>query len=177
MTDDTAHNQIKPYCDINEALEWIAFGWPAFENRTDRIPFERKQRFDGKTFRFAEKQLKQAIENRNIEITGIPCERCSVVCLPFVCAFYCLAFLLEIVLIKPVCFLAKLFHHPLTALTYFTGERTRFRPAPEMERADVFDLRRFPQRFKPYRNPDGSTANPVSFGIDANGEQILFGNA
>ena len=54
MTDDTAHNQIKPYCDINEALEWIAFGWPAFENRADRIPFERKQRFDGKTFRFAE---------------------------------------------------------------------------------------------------------------------------
>ena len=133
MTEDTAHNQIKPYCDINEALEWIAFGWPAFENRADRIPFERKQRFDGKTFRFAEKQLKQAIENRNIEITGIPCERCSVVCLPFVCAFYCFAFLLEIVLIKPVCFLAKLFHHPVTALTYFTGEK----PSPKIPRLYV----------------------------------------
>ena len=133
MMDKETRNQMKPYCDMKEALEWIAFGWPAFENRADRIPFERKQRFDEKTFRFAEKQLKQAIENRNIEITGIPCERCSVVCLPFVCAFYCLAFLLEIVLIKPVCFLAKLFHHPLTALTYFTGEK----PSPKIPRLYV----------------------------------------
>ena len=52
MTDKSTRNQIKPYCDISEALEWIAFGWPAFENRADIIPFERKQRFDGKTFVF-----------------------------------------------------------------------------------------------------------------------------
>ena len=53
MTDNSTRSQIKPYFDIKEALEWIAFGLSAGKNRTDRMPFEKKQRFDQKTFRFA----------------------------------------------------------------------------------------------------------------------------
>ena len=39
MTDKETHDQMKPYCDMKEALEWIAFGWPAFENALTRRRF------------------------------------------------------------------------------------------------------------------------------------------
>ena len=120
MTDDTAHNQIKPYCDINEALKWIAFGWPAFENRADRIPFENKQRFDGKTFRFAEDQLKQAVLNRNLTVTGIPYSRCRAWLLPLSAVTFVLYFITYAVIALPISFLFKLFGHPLGLTSPFS---------------------------------------------------------
>lgn len=125
MTDDTTHNQMKPYCDMKEALEWIAFGWPAFENRADRIPFERQQRFDGKTFRFAEKQLKQAVLNRNLTVTGVPYSRCRAWLLPLSAVTFVLYFITYAVIALPVGFVFKLFGHPLGLTSPFS------RNAPE----------------------------------------------
>ncbi|MBQ8346528.1 MAG: hypothetical protein IJY17_02910 [Alphaproteobacteria bacterium] len=109
MTDKSTRNQIKPYCDISEALEWIAFGWPAFENRADRIPFEKKQRFDGKTFRFAKAQLKQAVLNRNLEVTGIPYSRCRTFLLPLFAVTFLLYFITCVVIVLPINLVFKLF--------------------------------------------------------------------
>jgi len=108
MTDKETHYQMKPYCDMKEALEWIAFGWPAFENRADRIPFENKQRFDEKTFRFAEKQLKQAVLNRNLPVTGIPYSRCRAFLLPLSAVTCVLSFITYVVIALPAqsCFQA-----------------------------------------------------------------------
>ena len=147
MTDDTAHNQIKPYCDMKEALEWIAFGWPAFENRADRIPFEQKQRFDGKTFRFAEKQLKQAVLNRNLTVTGIPYSRCRAWLLPFSAVTFVLYFITYAVIALPISFLFKLFGHTLGLTSPFsrnTPERVIPRLYLPIERFYKYTFRDLP---------------------------------
>lgn len=120
MTDNSTHNQIKPYCNINEALEWIAFGWPAFENRADRIPFERKQRFDKKTLCFAKAQLKQAVLNRNLAVTGIPYSRCRMLFLPLSAITFILYFITYIVIALPVNLVFKLFGNKLDLTSPFS---------------------------------------------------------
>ena len=120
MTDNSTRSQIKPYCDIKEALEWIAFGWPAFKNRTDRIPFEKKQRFDQKTFRFAKDQLKQAIKNRNIEIPGVPYSRCRTILLPLSAVTFILYFITCILVVLPCRLVFKLFGRKLDLMPPFS---------------------------------------------------------
>lgn len=147
MTDDTTHNQMKPYCDMKEALEWIAFGWPAFENRADRIPFENKQRFDRKTFRFAEKQLKQAVLNRNLPVTGIPYSRCRAFLLPLSAAAFVLSFITYVVIALPLNLVSKLIGHPLhltSPFSFNTPERVIPRLYLPIERFYKYTFRDLP---------------------------------
>ena len=147
MTDDTTHNQMKPYCDMKEALEWIAFGWPAFENRADRIPFESKQHFDGKTFRFAEKQLKQAVLNRNLPVTGIPYSRCRAFLLPLSAVTCVLSFITYVVIALPLNFVSKLIGHPLhltSPFSFNTPERVIPRLYLPIERFYKYTFRDLP---------------------------------
>lgn len=132
---------------MKEALEWIAFGWPAFENRADRIPFERKQRFDGKTFRFAEKQLKQAVLNRNLPVTGIPYSRCRAWVLQLSAVTFVLYFITYAVIALPLGFLFKLIGHPLGLTSPFsrnTPERVIPRLYLPIERFYKYTFRDLP---------------------------------
>lgn len=123
----TEESKIKEYCSLKEALEWIAFGWPAFEDRKDRLPYEGKQPYDKKIFAFAEKQLLQAIENRNIEITGIPYERFTFLLAPFVLLCLTISWFLEWLIVRPICLFAKLLKCPLKVSQSFSDEKPDYK--------------------------------------------------
>lgn len=147
MTDKETHDQMKPYCDMKEALEWIAFGWPAFENRADRIPFESKQRFDRKTFLFAKDQLKQAVLNRNLPVTGVPYSRCRAFLLPLSAVTFFFNFIACIVIALPLNLVSKLIGHPLhltSPFSFNTPERVIPRLYLPIERFYKYTFRDLP---------------------------------
>lgn len=62
---------IKKYCSIKEAVEWIAFGWPAFINSKDKLEFEKKNPFDENKFKEGIKKLHSSIKAGNIDVLGV----------------------------------------------------------------------------------------------------------